>query len=137
MQTIFWFAAFIELTWLLKHALLTRASSAASDAEDMDHLYHFACWESQVSCLWVWLQVGTQLPVDLFQQNYTSLFACTPSIECEPQYAHLADGIVAIYAVDPTSKTVGLCTGEKTISCPALPQYPQWTSTGSLYLVKM
>ncbi|BDA50484.1 probable lysyl endopeptidase [Coccomyxa sp. Obi] len=57
------------------------------------------------------LPVGTQLPVDLIQQNSTSLFACTPSIECMPQYAHLADGIVAIYAVDPTSRTVGLCTG--------------------------
>ena len=76
-------------------------------------------------CLWVCLQVGTQLPVNTFQQNSTSLFACTPSIECEPQYAHLADGIVAIYAVDPTSKTVGLCTGEISFSCRALPQYPR------------
>lgn len=57
------------------------------------------------------LPVGTQLPVDLFQQNSTSLFACTPSIECEPQYTQLADGVVAIYAVDPTSRTVGLCSG--------------------------
>ena len=51
------------------------------------------------------------LPVHLIQQNSSSLMQCTPSIECEPQYEHLAAGVVAIYAVDPRSRTVSLCSG--------------------------
>ncbi|EIE26769.1 hypothetical protein COCSUDRAFT_59280 [Coccomyxa subellipsoidea C-169] len=56
------------------------------------------------------LPIGTQLPVPLFQQNGSSIFGCTPSVECGPQYKSLAAGVVTIYAVDPMSKTVGLCT---------------------------
>jgi hypothetical protein len=52
------------------------------------------------------------LPVHLFQQNSSSLMQCTPSIECQPQYEHLASGVVSIYAVDPKSKTIGLCSGK-------------------------
>ncbi|BDA40579.1 probable protease 1 at N-terminal half [Coccomyxa sp. Obi] len=57
------------------------------------------------------LPIGTQLPVLGFQQNRSSVYACTPSLECAPQYAKLGAGVVAIYAVDPTSKSVGLCSG--------------------------
>lgn len=57
------------------------------------------------------VQVGTELPVHLIQQNSSSLMQCTPSIECQPQYEHLAAAVVAIYAVDPESHTVSLCSG--------------------------
>lgn len=105
------------------HAPLTyHTFTAACHAWDINHQHCLPAGQSNIIFVGVCLQVGTQLPVNLIQQNSTSLFACTPSIECEPQYAHLADGVVAIYAVDPTSKTVGLCTGDNTVSCQALSQ---------------
>ncbi|CAK0735575.1 hypothetical protein CVIRNUC_000603 [Coccomyxa viridis] len=55
--------------------------------------------------------LGTLLPVHLMQQNRSSLMQCTPSIVCEPRYEHLAAGVVSIYAVDPQSHTIGLCSG--------------------------
>lgn len=61
----------------------------------------------------MYLQIGTQLPVPLFQQDNSSIFGCTPSVECDPQYGTLAAGVVSIYAVDPTSRTVGLCSGHQ------------------------
>ena len=44
---------------------------------------------------------------------------CTPSIVCEPRYEHLAAGVVSIYAVDPQSHTIGLCSGESAPPCTA------------------
>ena len=44
---------------------------------------------------------------------------CTPSIVCEPKYEHLAAGVISIYAVDPQSRTVGLCSGEPAAPCTA------------------
>ncbi|CAL8467108.1 g6644 [Coccomyxa elongata] len=57
------------------------------------------------------LPIGTHLPVQELQQNRSSVFACTPSLECAPQYAKLGAGVVDIYAVDPASRTIGLCSG--------------------------
>ena len=69
--------------------------------------------------------MGTKLPVRLLQQNSSSLMRCTPSIECEPQYKHLAAGVVAVYAVDPDSHTVSLCSGV----CIPVCVCPPWQAT--------
>ncbi len=61
------------------------------------------------------------LPVHLIQQNSSSLMQCTPSIECQPQYEHLAAGVVAIYAVDPRARTVSLCSGAPTFGSASHP----------------
>ena len=47
---------------------------------------------------------------------------CTPSIECQPKYEHLAAGVVSIYAVDPQTHTIGLCSGEHALPCTAVIQ---------------
>ena len=44
---------------------------------------------------------------------------CTPSIVCEPKYEHLAAGVISIYAIDPQSHTIGLCSGESEKLCTA------------------
>ena len=48
---------------------------------------------------------------------------CTPSIVCEPKYEHLAAGVISIYAVDPQSHTIGLCSGESAPPCTATWQH--------------
>ena len=45
---------------------------------------------------------------------------CTPSIQCQPKYERLAAGVISIYAVDPQSHTIGLCSGEPAPSCTAV-----------------
>ena len=67
--------------------------------------------------MWGRTQVGTHLPVYLMQQNTSAVAPCTPSVRCDPQYATVAAGVVAIYVVDIATRTVGLCSG---LACPPL-----------------
>lgn len=45
------------------------------------------------------------------QQNTSAVAPCTPSVRCDPQFAQVAAGIVAIYVVNIPTRTVGLCSG--------------------------
>ena len=58
------------------------------------------------------MQIGTDIPVHSIQQNTSATAICTESISCDDTYARIAPGVVAIYCVDPVSKTSGLCTGD-------------------------
>ena len=82
---------------------------------------HVRSWQGCLAMRACVVQVGTMLPVHLIQQNSSSLMRCTPSIECQPQYEHLAAGVVAVYAVDPRSHTVSLCSG---VRLPLLVSHP-------------
>ncbi|CAK0735256.1 hypothetical protein CVIRNUC_000551 [Coccomyxa viridis] len=55
--------------------------------------------------------IGTDIPVHSIQQNTSETELCTRSISCDNTYARIAPGVVAIYCVDPVTKTSGLCTG--------------------------
>ena len=57
------------------------------------------------------MQIGTDIPVHSIQQNTSETELCTESISCDLTYARIAPGVVAIYCVDPVTKTSGLCTG--------------------------
>ena len=57
------------------------------------------------------MQIGTDIPVHSIQQNTSETELCTRSISCDNTYARIAPGVVAIYCVDPVTKTSGLCTG--------------------------
>lgn len=46
------------------------------------------------------------------QQNTSETQLCTPSISCDKDYTKIAPGVVAIYCVDPVTKTSGLCSGQ-------------------------
>ena len=58
------------------------------------------------------VQIGTDIPVHSIQQNTSETELCTRSISCDNTYARIAPGVVAIYCVDPVTKTSGLCTGD-------------------------
>ena len=85
-------------------------------------IYHAAAYLSPMSACIIcgcsntlrkglFVQIGTDIPVHSIQQNTSETELCTRSISCDLTYARIAPGVVAIYCVDPVTKTSGLCTG--------------------------
>ncbi|KAK9917572.1 hypothetical protein WJX75_005898 [Coccomyxa subellipsoidea] len=54
---------------------------------------------------------GTQFDTTIMQQTSDATAPCTQSIECDPAWEDVAQGVVSVYAINTRIKAVGLCTG--------------------------
>lgn len=55
---------------------------------------------------------GTQFDTTIMQQTSDATAPCTQSIECDPAWEDVAQGVVSVYAINTRIKALGLCTGK-------------------------
>ncbi|EIE20478.1 trypsin-like serine protease [Coccomyxa subellipsoidea C-169] len=54
---------------------------------------------------------GSQFDTTIMQQTSDATAPCTQSIECDPAWEDVAQGVVSVYAINTRIKALGLCTG--------------------------